>query len=60
MIDTNVEKNKHDVFSRKVSNAQEKVRGMLRAEFMKSIFCFAIIKLKLQLRYLANEQQFKP
>ena len=36
-------KNKHDVFSRKVSNAQEKVRGMLKAEFMKWIFRFAII-----------------
>ena len=44
-------KNKHDVFSRKVSNAQEKVRGMLKAEFMKWIFRFAIIKLRLQLRY---------
>ena len=46
-------------FSRKVSNAQEKVRGMLKAEFMKEIFRFAIIKLRLQLRYLAYEQQFK-
>ena len=36
-------KNKHDVFSRKVSNAQEKVRGMLKAEFMKWIFRFALI-----------------
>ena len=36
-------------FSRKVSNAQEKVRGMLKAEFMKWIFRFAIIKLRLQL-----------
>ena len=52
-------KNEHDVFSRKVSNAQEKVRGMLKAEFMKWIFRFAIIKLRLQLRYLAYEQQFK-
>ena len=52
-------KNKHDVFSRKVSNAQEKVRGMLKAEFIKWIFRFAIIKLRLQLRYLAYEQQFK-
>ena len=51
-------KNKHDIFfSRKVSNAQEKVRGMLKAEFMKWIFRFAIIKLRLQLRYLAYEQQ---
>ena len=48
-------KNEHDVFSRKVSNAQEKVRGMLEAEFMKWIFRFAIIKLRLQLRYLAHE-----
>ena len=46
-------KNKHDVFSRKVPNAQEKVRGMLKAVFMKWIFRFAIIKLRLQLRYLA-------
>ena len=52
-------KNKHDVFSRKVSKAEEKVRGMLKAEFMKWIFRFAIIKLRLQLRYLAYEQQFK-
>ena len=46
-------KNKHDVFSSKVSNAQED------AEFMKWIFVFAIIKLRLQLRYLAYEQKFK-
>ena len=46
-------------FSRKVSNAQEKVWGMLKAEFMKWIFRFAIIKLRLQLRYLAYEQSFK-
>ena len=52
-------KNKRDVFSRKVSKAQEKVRGMLKAEFMKWIFRFAIIKLRFQLRYLAYEQQFK-
>ena len=52
-------KNKYDVFSKKVSNAQEKFRGMLEAEFMKWIFRFAIIKLRLQLRYLAYEQQFK-
>ena len=32
---------------------------MLKAEFMKWIFRFAIIKLRLQLRYLANEQQLK-
>ena len=36
-----------------------KVRGMLKAEFMKWIFRFAIIKLRLQLRYLAYEQKFK-
>ena len=41
-------KNKHDVFSRKVSNAQEKVREMLKAEFMKWIFPFAIVKLRFQ------------
>ena len=52
-------KNKHAVFARKVSNTQEKVRGMLKAELMKWIFRFAIIKLTLQLRYLAYEQQFK-
>ena len=52
-------KNRHNGFSRKVSNVQEKVRGMLKAEFMKWIFRFAIIKLRLQLRYLAYEQQFK-
>ena len=46
-------------FSRKVSNDQEKVRGMLKAEFMKWIFRFAIITLRLQLRYLVYEQQFK-
>ena len=28
-------KNKHNAISRKLSNAQEKVRGMLKAEFMK-------------------------
>ena len=44
-------KNKHDVIPRKVSNAQEKVRGMLKAEFMKWLFHFGIIKLRLQLRY---------
>ena len=37
-------KNKHDVFPRKASNAQEKVRGMLKAEFMKWLFRFDIIK----------------
>ena len=52
-------KNEHDLFSRKVSNAQEKARGMLKAEFMKMVFRFAIIKLRLQLRYLAYEKQFK-
>ena len=44
-------KNKHDLFPRKVSNAQEKVRGMLEAEFMKWLFRFGIIELRLQLRY---------
>ena len=43
-------KNKHDVFSRKVSNAQEKVRGMLEAEFMKWLVRFGIVELRLQLR----------
>ena len=47
------------IFSRKVSKAQEKIRGMFKAEFMKWIFRFAIIKLRLQVRYLAYEQQFK-
>jgi len=44
-------KNKHDVFPRKVSNAQEKVRGilMLKAQFMKGLFRFGIIKLRLQM-----------
>ena len=41
-------KNKHDVFPGKVSNAQEKVREMLKAEFMKWLFRFGIIKLRLQ------------
>ena len=36
-------KDKHDVFPRKVSNTQEKVRGMLKAEFMKWLFPFGII-----------------
>ena len=44
-------KNKHDVFLRKVSNTQEKVRGMLKAEFMKWLFRFGIIKRRLQLRH---------
>ena len=44
-------KNKYDVFPRKVSNAQENVREMLKAEFMKWLFRFGIIKLRLQLRY---------
>ena len=44
-------KNKHEVFSREVSYAQEIVRGMLKAEFMKWLFRFGIIKLRLQLRY---------
>ena len=34
-----------------VSKAQEKVRGMLNAEFMKWPFHFSIIKLRFQLRY---------
>ena len=54
-----MEKNKHNVFPRKVSKAQDKVRGMLKAEFMKWIFRLAIIKLRLPLRYLAYKQQFK-
>ena len=44
-------KNKHDVIPRKVSNAQEKVRGMLKAEFMKWLFRLGTIKLRPQLRY---------
>jgi len=44
-------KNKDDVFPRKVSNAQEKVQGMLKAEFMKWLFRLGTIKLRLQLRY---------
>ena len=31
---------------------------MPKAEFMKQILCFVIIKLRLQLRYLAYEQQY--
>ena len=31
--------------------SQEKVRGMLKAEFMKWLFRFGIIKLRVQLRY---------
>ena len=50
-------KKKHDVFSRKVSNAQEKVRGMLKAEFMKWIFRFAIIKLKAGFHMIANDRR---
>ena len=38
-------KNKHDVFSRKVSNAQEKVRGMLKAEFMNGFFVSPLLNL---------------
>ena len=37
-------KNKHDVFSRKVSNAQEKVRGMLKAEFIKWLLCTSLVE----------------
>ena len=44
-------KNKHDVLPRKVSITQEKVRGMLKAEFIKWLFPFSNIKLRLQLRY---------
>ena len=44
-------KNKHDVFPRKVSNAQEKVRGMPKAELVKWLFRLGIIKLMLELRY---------
>ena len=47
----NCGKNKHDAISRKLSNAKEKVRGMLKAEFMKWLFRFDSIKLRLQLRY---------
>ena len=45
-------------FSRKVSNAQKKVWGKLKAEFMKWLFRFGIIKLRPQL-ILGYEQQFK-
>ena len=38
-------KNKHDATSRKLSNAHEKVRGMIKAGFMKWLFRFSIIKL---------------
>ena len=38
-------RNKHDAISRKVSNAQKKVRGMLNAEVMKWLLRFSIIKL---------------
>ena len=44
-------KNKHDVISRKLSKAQEKVRGTVKTELMKWPFCFNIIKLRFQLRY---------
>ena len=44
-------KNKHDAGARKLSKVQEKVRGMLEAEFMKWLFGFSIIKLSFQLRY---------
>ena len=36
-------KNKHDAISRKLSMAQGKVRGLLKAEFMKRLFGFSII-----------------
>ena len=36
-------KNKHDVFPRKVSNAQENVRGMLKAEY--GFFVSALLNL---------------
>lgn len=45
------DKNKHDAGARKLSKVQEKVRGMLKAEFMEWLFGFSIIKLSFQLRY---------
>ena len=36
-------KNKHDAISRKLSKAQEKVWGMLKAEFMKWLFRSALL-----------------
>ena len=45
------DKNKHDAISTKLSNGEEKVRGMLKAEFMKWLFRFDIIKFRLQMRY---------
>ena len=42
-------KNKHNAISRKLSKAKEKVRGMLKAEFMKWLSLFSIIKLSLGL-----------
>ena len=46
-------KNKYDAISRKLSKAQENVRGILKAEFMKLIFHVSInyFKLWFQLRY---------
>ena len=46
----NVAKKKHDAISTKLSKAQlqlENVRGILKAEFMKWLFRFSIIKLEL-------------
>ena len=44
--------NKHNAISRKLSKAQQKVWGMLKAELIKWLFCSCIIKLRFQLRYL--------
>ena len=44
-------KNKHDAGARKLSKVHEKVREMLKAEFMKRLFAFSIIKPSFQLRY---------
>ena len=48
---------KHDTISRKLSQAQEKVREMLKAEFMKWLFRFSI--LRFQLRYYSINSNSK-
>ena len=42
---------KHDTISRKLFKAQQKVRGMLDAEFMKWLFVSALLSFRFQLRY---------
>ena len=53
------DKNKHDVYSRKVSNAHEKVQGMLKAEFLVSaeLTLLTLVSASLNLRLNNNSKR---